>query len=60
LRLREARDFDVCDRIVLIADQRNGAALSPQLGPFRVAVAGEKQSARWVHNVTEIDVEPIP
>lgn len=48
------------DREVLLADQRDGAPLSQQLGPFRIVVPGEKRAARWVRNVTEIDFEPVP
>lgn len=48
------------ERVVLLADQRNGEPLSAQLGPYRIVVAGEKRAARWVRNVTEIDVEPVP
>lgn len=48
------------DRVVLLADQRDGAPLPAQLGPYRIVVAGEKRAARWVRNVTEIDFEPLP
>jgi len=48
------------DRIALLVDQRGGAPLPPQLEPYRIVVAGEKRAARWVRNVTEIDVEPVP
>ena len=48
------------DRVVLIADSRDGAALSAHEGPFRLVVPGEKREARWVRQVTAIDVEDAP
>jgi len=47
------------DRVVLLADRRNGAPLPPELGPFRVVVPDEKRGARWIRNVTAIDLIPI-
>jgi hypothetical protein len=48
------------DRIVLLADRRNGAPLDAKAGPFRIVVPGEKHQARWVRQVTEIDLESAP
>jgi hypothetical protein len=48
------------DRIVLLADQRNGAPLPADLGPFRIVIPDEKRAARWIHSAVEIDVEPVP
>jgi len=44
------------DRVVLLADTRNGAPLDPKIGPYRIVVPDEKREARWIHNVTEIDI----
>jgi Oxidoreductase molybdopterin binding domain len=44
------------DRIILLADRRDGHALESFEGPFRIIVPGEKRHARWVRQVTEIDV----
>ena len=48
------------DRVVLLADSRNGVPLDPKIGPYRIIVPSEKREARWIHNVTEIDVENAP
>jgi hypothetical protein len=48
------------DKIVLLADQRNGAPIGPELGPFRIVVPDEKHQARWVRNVTDISVLTAP
>jgi len=48
------------DRLVLLADQRNGQPLPPSLGPFRVVIPAEKRQARWIRNAVEIDVDLVP
>ena len=53
-------DPGMTDRVVLIADQRDGAPLSAHEGPFRIIVPGEKRGARWIRQVTSIDVEDAP
>jgi hypothetical protein len=45
------------DKIVLLADKRNGAPIGSDLGPFHIVVPDEKHHARWVRNVTDISVE---
>jgi hypothetical protein len=50
-------DPDFTDRIVILADRRDGHALAPSEGPFRLVVAEEKRHARWVREVTALDVE---
>jgi DMSO/TMAO reductase YedYZ molybdopterin-dependent catalytic subunit len=44
------------DRLVLLADKKNGAPLSSAEGPLRVVVPDEKRQARWVRNVLSISV----
>ena len=44
------------DRVIFLADQRDGKSLSPQEGPLRIIVPGEKRQARWVRQVTELTV----
>ena len=53
-------DSSYTDRVVLIADSRDGAPLSQHEGPFRLIVPDEKREARWVRQVTAIDVEDAP
>jgi hypothetical protein len=49
-------DPRITDKIVLLADKRNGLPMGADLGPFRVVVPDEKHQVRWVRNVTEIAV----
>jgi hypothetical protein len=53
-------DPAMTDRVVLIADTRDDVALSAREGPYRLIVPGEKREARWVRQVTAIDVEDAP
>jgi hypothetical protein len=45
------------DRVILLADQRDGHLLSAPEGPFCIVVPGEKRHARWVREVINIDIE---
>jgi hypothetical protein len=49
-------------RVILLADQRDGAPLPPNAGPYRIIVPGEKREARWVRQVTDIELinAPLP
>jgi hypothetical protein len=49
-------DPDFTDRHILLADRRDGGALSSQEGPFRIVVPGEKRHARWVRQVIALEV----
>ncbi len=49
-------DPDFTDRVILLADRRDGRMLSASEGPFRMVVPGEKRHARWVREVTSLDV----
>ena len=46
-------------RSVLLADSRDGAALSRDEGPWRLVIPVEKRPARWARQVTEIRISPI-
>jgi DMSO/TMAO reductase YedYZ molybdopterin-dependent catalytic subunit len=50
-------DPDFTDRVIILADRRDGHVMTPKEGPFRLVVAGEKRHARWVREVTALDVE---
>lgn len=39
------------DRVILLADRKDGQPLSAAEGPLRVVVPGEKRPARWVRQV---------
>jgi hypothetical protein len=49
-------DAGFTDRIALLADRKDGAALTAKDGPFQLIVPGEKRPARWVRQVRRIRV----
>jgi DMSO/TMAO reductase YedYZ molybdopterin-dependent catalytic subunit len=49
-------DPELTDRIVLLADAKDGQPLSPREGPFRIIVPGEKRPARWIRQVKALTV----
>ena len=49
-------DPEMTDRVVLLADTKDGQPLSPREGPFRIIVPGEKRPARWVRKVRALTV----
>jgi hypothetical protein len=53
-------DPSYTDRVVLVADSRDGTPFSGQEGPLRLVVPGEKREARWARQVIAVDVERIP
>jgi len=50
-------DSDFTDRVILLVDRRDGHPLSSKEGPFRIVVPGEKRHARWVREVTALDIQ---
>jgi DMSO/TMAO reductase YedYZ molybdopterin-dependent catalytic subunit len=49
-------DPELTDRVILLADAKDGQPLAPNEGPFRIIVPGEKRAARWVRQVKVITV----
>jgi DMSO/TMAO reductase YedYZ molybdopterin-dependent catalytic subunit len=49
-------DPEFNDRVVLLADRRDGEPLSAREGPLQIIVPGEKRHARWVRQVTALGV----
>jgi DMSO/TMAO reductase YedYZ molybdopterin-dependent catalytic subunit len=47
---------DLTDRVILLADTKDGQPLSPREGPLRIVVPGEKRPTRWVRQVTAVSV----
>jgi DMSO/TMAO reductase YedYZ molybdopterin-dependent catalytic subunit len=47
---------ELTDRVVLLADTKDGQPLSAREGPFRIVAPGEKRPARWVRQVTVLTV----
>jgi len=44
------------DKVVLLADRRDGKPLSEKEGPLRIVVPDEKRQARWIRQVKSIAV----
>ena len=44
------------DRLIILADRRDGKSLSEKEGPLRIVVPGEKRQARWVRQVTSLTI----
>jgi DMSO/TMAO reductase YedYZ molybdopterin-dependent catalytic subunit len=44
------------DRVILLADRRDGQALSSRDGPLQIIVPGEKRHARWVRQVITLRI----
>jgi len=51
-------EFDAAfsDRVILLADRRDGKALDSREGPLRLVVPGDKRHARWIRGVVALDV----
>ena len=49
-------DSAFTDRVILLADRRDGRPLSAREGPLQVIVPGEKKHARWVRQVIRLRV----
>ncbi len=49
-------DAGFTDRVVLIADTKDGKPLAGDAAPYQIVVPGEKRRSRWVRRVIAIDV----
>ncbi|GAB3806740.1 hypothetical protein GCM10028819_42690 [Spirosoma humi] len=49
-------DPEFATRMILLADQVDGAPLPDGTGPYRIIVPGEKKPARWIRQVKGIEV----
>jgi DMSO/TMAO reductase YedYZ molybdopterin-dependent catalytic subunit len=49
-------DSAFTDRVILLADRRDGKVLSAREGPLQMIVPGEKKHARWVRQVIRLKV----
>jgi hypothetical protein len=52
-------DAGFTDRLVMLADRKNGAPLGATDGPFQLIVPDEKRPARWVRQVRRIRVVQV-
>jgi hypothetical protein len=44
------------DRVVILADQKDGHPLPAAEGPYRLIVPGEKRPARWARQVVRVSL----
>ena len=44
------------DRVIILADHRDGKPLDAHEGPLRIVVPGDKRGARWIRGVTSLEV----
>jgi hypothetical protein len=42
------------DRLIILADRRDGSALTAKDAPWQIVVPGEKRQARWVRQVVAL------
>ena len=49
-------DPGLTDRVILLADTKDGQPLPSREGPFRIIVPGDKLPARWVRQVKSVTV----
>jgi hypothetical protein len=49
-------DPDLTDKVVLLADHKDGKPLAADEGPYRVVVPDDKRPSRWVKRVTRLGV----
>ena len=52
-------EADLTDKVILLADLRDGKPLSKEEGSLRLVVPDEKKQARWVRQVTVLRVKKI-
>jgi hypothetical protein len=44
------------NREIILADRRDGKTLDAREGPFRIIAPGDKRPARWIRQVTELNI----
>jgi hypothetical protein len=47
------------DRVIILADRKNGKPLPEKEGPFRIIAPSEKRPARWIRNVKTIAIKNV-
>jgi len=52
-------DAAFTDHVIIIADQRDGRSLLPDTGPLQIVVPGDKRPARWVRQVSALEVRDV-
>ena len=49
-------DLAFNDRVIILADRRDGSPLTARDGPWQIVVVGEKRQARWVRQVVALTI----
>jgi hypothetical protein len=49
-------DPSYTDHVAVLADTRDGAPIGTAAGPYRLVVPFEKRQARWIKNVTDVEL----
>ena len=52
-------DAAFTDHVVLLADRRDGRPLLPDTGPWQIIVPNDKRPARWIRQVSRIEVRQL-
>jgi len=52
-------DAAFTDQIILIADKRDGRSLLPDTGPLQIVVPLDKRPARWVRQVSKLEIRDV-
>jgi hypothetical protein len=52
-------DPDFATREILLADKRDGKPLDEKQGPFRIVAPGDKRAARWIRQVTTMQIVTV-
>lgn len=47
------------DKLILLADRRDGQTLNADEGPFRMVIPSDKRHARWLRQVKELTVKKL-
>lgn len=47
------------DKVVLLADMRDGKPLDPKNGPWQLVVPDDKKHGRWVRQVTALKIKKV-
>ena len=49
-------DTAFTDKVIILADEEDGKALSPDFGPYQIVIPGDKKPARCVWHVVSINI----
>ena len=47
------------DRVVILADRRDGKPLAENAAPFQIVVPGEKKHGRWIRQVVSLTLKDV-